>query len=245
MRAEDRMRRLNALALGLALSYALFAIQFVADQKTVGPGGVTQKGVIVSPVVDFLFIYITSAGLYKGIVSAIFRLVSSSQTLLRLYWGNMYVAGLWSYRYTIDGTDGADEYFGIWRFRQTMFGTSVVGFGLTNDFRIRSQVRSLTDLVEYHFQFEVVNVRSDSVDAGEYYSRTTMYFETKRHRLLRLPTRMTGKTFIYGGPLTGKICSNTFVRHREIDTEQDLIEWLKKDRTPKPGGAESTLAGAK
>lgn len=230
--AAERLRRLNVLALGIALSYALLAMQFVAEQKTVGHNGQTHKGVIVSPLVDFLFIYVTSAGLYRGIVGLIHQAVESSRILLRLYWGSMYVDGLWSYVYTVDGTDGSEDFFGIWRFRQTLFGTSVVGFGLTNDFRIRSRVRSLTDLVEQHLQLEVVNVRTDSIDkgAGEYYSRTTMYFETERRGLLRLPTRMSGKTFVYGGPLTGRICSNTFTRHMNVDTEHELIELLKTER---------------
>jgi hypothetical protein len=228
---EERMRRLNAVALGVALTYGLIAIKFVVAQKTVGSHGTTKEGVIVSPVVDFLFIVVTSAGLYRAIVSVMFRAVASSKTLLRLYWGDMYVDGLWSYTYTIDGSDGSGEFFGIWRFKQTLYGTFVVGYGLTNDYQIRSRVRSLTELVDYNHQLEVVNARFDSVDpGGEYYSRTTMYFESERRFLLRMPVRMAGKTFVYGGPLSGKICSNTFVRHPDVDTERALIERLKAER---------------
>jgi hypothetical protein len=231
VQTEERIRRLHAIALSVALTYGLIALNFVSAQKTITAHGV-DKGVIVNPVVDFLFILITSAGVYRGIVNILFRTVSSSKTLLRLYWGDMYVDGLWSYTYTVDGDKHPHEFFGIWRFKQTLYGTYVVGFGLTDDFQLRSRVRSLTQLVDFNHQLEVVNARVDQLvdDPGEYYSRTTMYFESERRRLLRLPMRMTGKTFVYGGPLTGKICSNTFVRHVDLDTESQLIERLRVER---------------
>lgn len=223
---SDRIARLNIIALGVALYYALVAIQFISDLGTEQSPGV--PGSVVNPAVDLAFIYVTSAGLYLAIVKAILAAVSNSSLLLRLYWGRRYVDGLWSYVYTIDGDESGTKHFGIWRFRQDLYRTTVVGFGLTDDFEIRSRVRSLTDLVEHNLEMEVVNVRTDSIDSKtENYSRTTMYFEVPRKGFMKVPNRMTGKTFVYGGPLTGRICSNTFYRQTDVATEEELIERLK------------------
>ena len=212
---QTRIQRLTVVALAIALTYALLALQFVT------------KKTVVSPVVDFAFVYVTSAGFYQLIIQFIYKLVSASPLLLRLYWGRLYVAGLWSYTYTLEGAPDKKIYFGLWRIEQDLYTTKVVGMGLTDDFEARSHVRSVTDMVENGPQCEVVNVRSDLLDsASDYYSKTTMYFERGRG-LLRRPTRMWGKTFIYGGPRSAAICSNSFIRHPKAKSEQDIIDWFR------------------
>jgi len=213
---NPRLRRLNAIALAVTLTYALAAVQLVS------------KKTIVSPVVDAIFVYVTSAGFYKLIVDVLFRAVASSQILMRIYWGRLHIAGLWSYVYTVDGSPDKTIFFGVWRFEQNLYGTLVVGFGLTDDFQVRSHVRSVTDLLENGKVCELVNVRTDSVDSrSEYYSRTTMFFELSRSRMFRRPDRMRGKTYVYGGPLTGRICTNSFLRHNDARTEQDVIKKIR------------------
>jgi hypothetical protein len=213
----QRIRRLNAIALALALTYAFYALNF------------TLKTVIVSQPIDFVFIYVTSVGFYQFIINLIYRMVEASPILMRLYWGRFHVSGLWSYTYTLEGTPVNNTvYFGIWRFEQDLYKTRVVGFGLTDSFTPRSHVRSVTDIVDNGGVYEVINIRSDSVDSrSEYYSRNTMFFELSRKRVFRRPIRMRGKTFVYGGPLTGKICNNSFIRHEDARTEQDVIDRLR------------------
>lgn len=211
----QRVRRLNAIALAVALTYGLLALEFVGSRT------------VVSGPVDFIFVYVTSAGFYQLIVEVIFKTVESSSKLMRLYWGHLHVAGLWSYVYTVEGDASGTVYFGVWRFNQDLHRTSVVGFGLTALFKVRSHVRSVTNMVENDHVCEVVNIRSDSVDAAsEYYSRTTMFFEQSPDRFLAHPSRMRGKTFVYGGPLTGRVCNNSFLRHETARTEQDVIDIL-------------------
>lgn len=213
-----RHQRLASVSLGLTLAYALAALKFAS------------KTTILSPVFDFVLIFITSAGLYKLVVNVICSVVGSSEFLLRLYWGRLHVAGLWSYSYTLEDSEDDTVYFGVWRFEQNLFGTSVVGFGLTDDYRVRSHVRSVTDMLDNGNAYEFVNVRSDSIDSSaEYYSRTTMFFELSGRHFLRRPIRMRGKTFVYGGPRSGGICSNFFVRHEKARTEQDVIDIIRSN----------------
>lgn len=213
----QRLKRLNGIALAVALTYAFYALNFVS------------KKTIVSPAVDFIFVYVTSVGFYQFIVNLIYRSVAASPILMRLYWGRLHISGLWSYVYTLEGTP-VDQtvYFGVWRFEQDLYKTRVVGFGLADNFRPRSQVRSVTDIVENGGGYEVINIRSDSVDSrSEYYSKTTMFFELDRRKIFRHPVRMRGRTFVYGGPLTGRICNNSFIRHESARTEQDVIDELR------------------
>jgi hypothetical protein len=213
----QRLKRLNAIALAIALTYAFFALSYVSKKQ------------VVSPLVDFLFIYVTSVGFYQFIINLIYHLVETSPLLMRFYWGSFHVSGLWSYIYTVEGTpEDNTVYFGLWRFEQDLYKTRVVGFGLTDNFRPRSHVRSVTDVVNNSGVYEVINIRSDSVDSrSEYYSRNTMFFELDRKRIFRRPIRMRGKTFVYGGPLTGRICNNSFIRHEAARTEQDVIDELR------------------
>lgn len=212
-----RLRRLNYIALAIALTYALFIIPVVDKAHIAG-------------FLKLLVVYVTSVGFYQLVVEAIYRIVAASPLLMRLYWGRLHVDGLWSYVYTVEGATADQIYFGIWRFEQDLYQTQVVGFGLTDDYQVRSHVRSVTDMVETGNVCEVINIRSDNINsAAEYYSRTTMYFEYVRSRWMRHPVRMRGKTFVYGGPLTGKICNNVFTRHSDALSEQDVIQNLQQD----------------
>ena len=215
---NDRVRRLTFIVLAIIVLYTITVVKFVSQHP------------VVNPWVDSLFVFLTSVGFYQLLIDFMFRLVGAVPLLLRLYWGRLYVHGLWSYTYTLDGKDDDTIYFGVWRFEQTLYDTQVVGFGLTKDFRARSRVRSATDMINNGSMYEVINIRVDSVDsARDFYSRTSMYFELNRNRLFRYPVRMRGHTVVYGGPLNGRICNNVFIRHESAQTEEDVIQELKRN----------------
>lgn len=216
---SERVARLNFVALLVVVVYATTVTRLVAANQ------------IVNPVVDALIVFVTSVQMHQLIVHFLFRLVPAVQLLMKLYWGHLYVAGFWSYTYTLDGRDdGGKIYFGVWRFDQNLYNTRVVGFGLTDNFHVRSRVRSMTDMIGNGDMHEFVNIRNDSEDpATEYYSRTNMYFELNKDRLLRCPIRMRGKTIVYGGPRNGLVCNNVFLRHKNARTEQDVIDELREN----------------
>ena len=214
----DRLRRLNLIALTIVVIYATVVAHFVSDHP------------IVSPIVDALIIFVTSIEFYRLLVDLTFKLVSAVPLLMKLYWGRLYVAGLWSYTYTLEGVNDDAIYFGVWRFEQTLYDTQVVGFGLTDTFGVRSRVRSVTEMISNGPGYEFVNIRTDSVASGaDYYSRTNMYFELNKNKVLRYPIRMRGKTIVYGGPRNGIICNNFFIRHEAAQTEQDVIDELEQN----------------
>lgn len=215
----ERIRRINFVALAVVVVYTMVVVKIIG----------TLEEPIFGPLGDSFVVFLTSVGFYMMIVSAIFNIIDYIPFLQKFYWGSLYVSGLWSYVYTIEGDKEEIVYFGVWKFQQTLYDTSVVGFGLTEKFTVRSRVRSASDMIKNGNMYEFINIRSDSVgSANEYYSRTSMFFELNKNLLLRYPVRMRGQTMIYGGPLNGRICNNLFVKHEGAKTEEDVIEALRK-----------------
>jgi hypothetical protein len=215
----DRVRRLNFLSLGIVVTYAIIAGKLVSNRP------------VVNPLVDSALVFLTSIGFYQILVEVLFEIVGKFGSLLKIYWGSLYLHGLWSYTYTIDGADGNDDkvFFGIWRFEQTLYDTRIVGFGLTDKFIARSRVRSVTEMIANGVMYEFINVRSDSIDPSrDVYSRTSMYFELNKNWFFRYPTRMRGQTMVYGGPFNGRVYNNVFVKHESARTEEDVIADLKR-----------------
>lgn len=215
---RERIRKLNLLAISIVVVYSMFVVNLVSKRS------------IVNPIVDSIIVFLTSVGFYQLLIDLLFRLVGGIKFLLRIYWGRLFVDGLWSYSYTLDGRDDDTIYFGVWRFEQTLYSTNVVGFGLTDKFIARSRVMSMTDMISKGNMHEFINMRTDSVDsAANYYSRTSMYFELNKKRLFRYPVRMRGHTVVYGGPLNGRICNNLFIKHESAQTEEDVINDLRQN----------------
>lgn len=213
----DRIQRLNIFVISIVVGYAIFFERILSSIPNFSP--------IVSAIITFL----TSVAFYDLLLRLIYFLVENLEFFLRLYWGRLYINGLWSYSYTLDGQSDDTVYIGVWRFEQNLYETKVVGFGLTDRFIARSRVRSVTDMLYHSGAYEVVNIRSDSIDSSnEYYSETTMYFELNKNLLFKYPSRMRGKTIMYGGPLTGRVCNNVFIRHETAKTEEDVIDELRK-----------------
>ncbi|WP_146151753.1 hypothetical protein [Ahniella affigens] len=188
-----------------------------------------SKTPLVNPAIDASIVFFTSIGFYRMLIAGTLWAMANVKVLHKLYWGKSYVDGLWSYTYTIDGEEDGKMYFGVWRFEQSLYTTSVVGFGLSDSFSVRSRIRSVTDFISNGAMREFINVRNDSMESAvDYYSRTSMFFERGKS-WLGYPTRMRGKTIIYGGPRGGRVCNNVFVRHPEAKTEQDVIDEIKRN----------------
>ena len=216
---NDKLQRLNMFVLSIIILYAIFIERLLITIPE------------IHPYVTAFTTFLTSVSFYYLLRDIIFRIVGNSDFFLRIYWGRMYIHGLWSYSYTHENQESSDDtvHIGLWRFEQNLYETKVVGFGLTEKLEARSRVRSVTDLIESFGGYDVVNIRTDSVDSSaENFSRTSMFFELNKNRIFKYPIRMRGKTIKYGGPLTGVICNNIFERHEDLKTEQEVIDYLKQ-----------------
>lgn len=213
----EKLQKLNIVVLTVVILYTI-TVQNLLSRVT-----------IVNRVVDLGVVLLTSIGFYRLLIVMLYAIVANSQTLLKLYWGRLYLAGLWSYTYTKQRSSGSARYFGVWRFEQDLVRTWVVGFGLDENFEVRSTVRSVTDLIENRGVYEIVNLRRDAVDPErDYYSTTTMTFDRNEGGLFaRHPVKIRSQTTIYGGTLTGDIHKDVFVKHENAKTEDDVIAELK------------------
>ncbi len=187
------------------------------------------KTVIPNLFLSYLVNFLTSIGFYKTILTIIYKIINSSDLFLKLYWNKLYLNGLWSYTYTLEGT----EYKGVWRISQNLYGIKVTGYGLDGEGKARSDVRSVTDLIERSQSFEIINLRRDRVKyEQENYSKTTLNpdFNPKNHLFkIPYPIRMRATTIIYGGELTGIIHEDVvFTKHEDAKCEEDVIELIMR-----------------
>jgi hypothetical protein len=150
----------------------------------------------------------------------------------KIYWGSMYLEGLWEYA----SFDGKKDFIGIWKIEQDAFRTTVVAFGLDSDFRRRSTVQSVSDLMGADGVFEVINRRWDVNQNGRFqFSRTVLVPDKSVRRLFfSYPSIIRGETAIFGGKEDGIINYDLRMwRRDEFKTEDALIQNIrKKDSQP-------------
>lgn len=189
---------------------------------------------------------LTARGVYELLIQGIYWSIRNSHRLLRPYWGQLYLAGIWSYTYELSGR----QYCGVWRIEQDDRSTRVMGFGLQADLKIRTMVRSVSPLIDEYGAFFVLNDRIefdpgppatipiDAATASEpkfnesepTYSKTTLIFDGPR-----APQSMRATTYIFGGPSSGQIHTDVVFRKREGCTSIDgAIELLAAELGIRP-----------
>lgn len=216
---NKRIQRLNFLAITIVIFLTIYVLKFVATRT------------IVNPVVDSIAVFLTSVGFYELLLEAMYGIVVRSGLALKLYWGRQFVDGLWYYTYFREGKDAdpSKVYFGVWRFEQDLFTTKVFGIGLNESFHVRSRVRSITDMIDNSGVYEIFNVRTDNAAPDrDFYSRSSMSFDTNQKGLLNYPIKIRGKTIIYGGVLTGDVHVDVYTKCESAKTEDDAIALLKE-----------------
>jgi hypothetical protein len=181
---------------------------------------------LVSLAVSFL----SSLGCYEILVKIIYFFVGRIELLLKLYWGDIYLHGLWYYTYTING----ERRYGYWSIMQDIYTISVIGAGVNPDGTIRSDVQSITSLIKNGNSYEIINKRRDNVIVNEdfdhyYFSKTTLIpCIPAKGSAFKYPTMIRGATIIYGGKLSGNEHRDVvFYKCDEGDTEIKVIEKIK------------------
>jgi len=213
---KARIERWNITIIMLVIVYTVTVQRFILTNP------------IISPFIDSLVVFLTSIGVYRIIVYALHALSRVSPSLLQLYWGRQYLAGLWSYAYIRDG----QVFLGVWRIEQDLYDTQIIGFGVDQAFATRSGVRSVTDLIHNNGAFEVVVLRTDKMEPDrEYYSKTVLVPDRPTRKIWYLPAcpcKIRGRTTIYGGPLTGTVHTGiVFTKHENAQTEEDVLQYLR------------------
>lgn len=213
-----RIQKIHSVALLIILTYSVGIMHFLATKT------------FINPYIDALVAYITSVSFYQFIVRVICKIVEKIPVLMKIYWGEHYFAGFWSYWYVLENDETKKVHFGIWEIEQDLYHTSVIGFGLSDNYEVRSNVRSVTDFIEMDNGFEVINKRCDVQDSTkEVFSKTTMFFELESKGIFKSPYRMKGKTYVYGGPRNENICNNSFLKYKDAKSVQEVIEEIRNN----------------
>lgn len=177
-----------------------------------------------SPLVQAIIV-LSSKGVYELLVALIFWLIHSSSHLMHMYWGRLYLNGLWSYEYSLNGK----TFFGVWDITQDADGIQVVGNGLDDSFRVRTIVRSVSPLIEEQGGYFVLNARNELAnDNARVFSKTTLLLDHPR-RPWNLVMSMRATTEVFGGPSDRQLHANVvFTRHPEAASVEDVAALLRK-----------------
>lgn len=185
----------------------------------------------IHSILRLIITFSISAIIHEAMFWMLTKMINHFEVFLKLFWGKNYIKGFWSYTYVING----EKKYGAWCIDQNIDAITIKGFGITSTGIRRSDVQSLTSLIERGNDYEVVNMRKDISSNGEmsdefYYSKTTLHFQQRKTfmNLFNYPLRMDGTTYIYGGNLSGNVHTQlTFTKHLEAKDEQDIEKIVK------------------
>jgi hypothetical protein len=219
MKTKSRFKSLSISVFGITIAGAMYVHnRFGLDLRNIF-GDYTPYILIVISLFSYDFLYTVSI-----------KAIDSNSVLKKIYWGSLYLDGLWSYT----SRSSAEEFFGVWRIDQSVLGIKVVAFGLDNEFRRRSTVESVSDVLGEDGVFEVINSRWDlSEGVRQQFSRTVLVPDQAiRHWVFSYPDIIRGETMIYGSSLDGSIAYDLRMkRRRDCRTEDELIAKLQQERS--------------
>lgn len=225
MNTSSRQRALHTTVM-------LFIVFLALQAKRIFPD-IEKNGLILA------IVTLSSKGLYELIIMIIYRTINSSEFMLRLYWGHLYLNGIWSYTYSLNDK----IHFGVWEFEQDIDGVQVIGNGLDDNFQARTIVRSVSPLIAEQGGFFVLNVRNELTnDNARVFSKTTLLLDRPR-RPMALVKTMRATTEIYGGPSDRQLHPNVlFVRHTDVDNIEEVIEGIRQVHSvPHPVAVDAAL----
>lgn len=188
---------------------------------------------------NFVITFLASSAFYEFLFRFLIYLFSNVDFLLKILWGDLYLKGYWSYTYMING----QKKYGAWCIDQKYNSLTVKGFGIsTDDCTRRSDVQSISELIQRNNDYEILNMRRD-VDTNGAFSDEFFYSKTSLHmhwrdtflNIMCYPKEMDGVTIIYGGLLSGNHHSNLkFLKHENAKTEADIerivIDMINADK---------------
>ena len=213
MNTYQKRFNLDASILIVVVSFALTLQQYAASRNS---NSITS--------LDQLIVLLTSTGFHGFLIKLIYWATEKNDFLLKFYWGNLYIKGLWSYYYVLNNK----KYVGVWRINQDLQGVTVVGSGLYPDYSVRTIVRSVSPLIEDQGAYFILNDRTELENNSHIYSKTTLILNQPRKSFAEIRS-MRATTEIYGGPSSGHVHTNVvFIKHLEANSEDDVIEILKK-----------------
>lgn len=210
MRISSSRRSLDSMVM-------LFTVFLVIQANFVFP-------MIANNVLVQLIVIISAKGFYELVIAGIYWCINHSSLLLHAVWGPLYLKGIWSYAYTLEGK----KYVGVWEIDQDIYGHSVVGNGVDDELHVRTIVRSVSPLVEEQGGYYFINLRNELNNGNaRVLSRTTLLLD-RPSRFWSLVQTMRATTEVFGGPSDGQLHADVvFHRHLDATSIDEVISELR------------------
>ena len=149
---KNKKNKITDVAIGIAIIVG------------VAINGLLSKQLNLPVVLNWIITVVVAAVIHEFLFWLFIRIIGHSDFLLKFYWGKLYIKGFWSYTYYVDGV----KKYGAWCIDQDLDSISIKGFGLTQDGVRRSDVQSMTSLIQHGHDYEVINMRRDTNDDGSW-----------------------------------------------------------------------------
>jgi hypothetical protein len=175
-------------------------------------------------------LFVAASFSYAALLKWAIFLVNNNSFLKRMYWGELYLDGFWYYT----SFEGGKEFFGLWRITQDVMTTKIIAFGLDDNFRRRSTVQSVSDLIGSAGVYQVINVRWDATEGDrQQYAKTVLVPDKPVGPFLRKTSKyIRGETTLYGGNLDGLINLDLKMqRWMDVHSEDEAIAKIKRLRS--------------
>lgn len=166
---------------------------------------------------------------YQVLTEILYKLVEKNDFLFRLYWGKLYLRGIWYYEYTIQGENN-QKYYGVWKIEQNLSNINIVGYGYNENLtQIRTRLSSITDLIQNNNYYDIVHIKNEVSNPNtEFYAKSSISF---LGNYKKYPTKFHSITYIYGGNHTGKTHLDTFYKMENVKSEDEAIQIIKNKET--------------
>lgn len=105
---------------------------------------------------------------YQILTELLYKFIENNDFLFKIYWGKLYLKGIWYYEYTVQGA-GNKKYYGIWKINQDLNNINIIGYGYNDDLtEIRTRLCSVTELIKNNNYYVI---------AFSKHKNRTMYFD--------------------------------------------------------------------
>ncbi len=163
---------------------------------------------------------------YQILTEIIYWIVEHNDFLFKLYWGKLYLKGIWYYEYTLSSNASIKRY-GVWRIEQDLKDIYITGYGYNSDLSlIRTRLSSVTGLIKKDNIYEIVHKKIEVQNPNsDFYAKSSISFEGLSNKY---PDKFNSITYIYGGMHSGETHMDSFTKLKEIDTEDKAIQYLRR-----------------
>ena len=181
------------------------------------------KNLILTLVISIL----ASIFSYQFFIELACKIIESNDFLFKLYWGNLYLKGIWYYEYTIQGLNNK-KYYGVWRIDQDLENIRIIGYGYNDELvTIRTRLSSVTELIKNNGYYDIVHIKNEVSNPNiDFYAKSSISFVGNEKRY---PTKFHSITYIYGGNHTGDTHLDTFRKIENAKTEDEAIYMIKME----------------